>query len=1825
MTNKICQKDILLLHHTHSKNSLRLFSDVSLSGKRAARFRQVLLSTILTIAPVSNAAFAEAVLVTNNSDSGAGSLRDAILKGNASSDSEITITFDNSLTGSIINLESALPMISNYDSTGPEAKRDKTWNITGPTSGTITIDGRDTNRAFFLSPVPVSDSDRDIPENYAHKLTVNISNMTIKGAKTVGGNGDGGGGGMGGNGGLSSGGGLGGNAQTHGGGIGSDAGFYEPGTWGGFGIGQIDPSLVNSTNFATGGTLAIPDGGIGGGATNDGNGGFGGGGSGAGNGGFGGGGGGIYAGGMGGNGGFGGGGGFQGSDGHRGGFGGGGGGDNGIGGFGGGNGFTGPSSAIGGGGGAGLGGAIFVNRGVNLSLNNVHFADNKAVGGNGGGYGEENSEGGYVPSGGGGGAMGGAIFVREGANITITGPLSINGSQVKGGLGASDGAAFGSGIFLQGNSRTNNNNNGITTSLTFAPGASVTQTIDDVIADQTGNGGVDGNAGSWALTKAGTGLLKLTGNNTYTGGTTINGGLINFNNENNFGSTSVNNTQAGKITLNGGGLQWAVGNTADISARLNSIGVEGAVFDTNGNNVLLGTTALSGIGGITKTGAGNLELNLVNTYTGLTQINAGNLFVIAGGSIAASSGVRLSANGTFDVSSGMDQIIKDLSGTGGTVNLGNYSLTVGTSNSTTYDGLIRDTGGRFIKQGTGVLTLTNANTYSGGTTINGGTLRPANFSGAGSGSILNNNSTLDLAFSNATFNNGIAGTGVNRVTGTNIALAGLNDGFSGIWRIEGSASVTTPRNLGSGTVVLYSPASKLELQPVSRAGFNFNNVISGVGTLSASMGNNIDPFVFGAGSSASGFTGVVELGQGTFNLSGKNTEILKEATLRLSSGNTTTVGNGTQTIGALDINGGKVAFGVAVPPQTVSPGTINTNYLYISSNGGQVQVTIPNPLVPPPNWNGPGSSDPLVRQDEVKVVKLINALNVSGTSASLTLVDQNGNPIQPNQQVNISQNENNVGVGYYGYTLSTDGRTGLAVSYGLTGVDIQPNQNLVLSGDTSNNPDASDIDSQLTGQGGVEIRATDSVTINNPDNDYTGFTNVVSGKAILGVDNALGNTSDLKVSSVAAIDMNGKTQTVGALHLDGKLDMAGGELTVKYGGTTKALTLSGEGNFYVDSGILAIEGSNPNFAAKKTVAAAAYVTITDKAGLGSGDIVNDGTVALSKVTGAFDYNMTGTGKLDLSDSKVEIRRDWANYHGAVEAKSASTFTVNANLSNTDVKISAGSLLKGNGFIHSLESSGTTAPGNSIGTMQIVTNFTPAPNHIYECEVDTNGNSDRIVVGGTATLNGILKVVPMAGNYQSGQTYTYTILTSGNLITTTFPIVSGTSPLFSYNVVYQPNAVQLQMLRNASIAQSLKLQGNAGATATAFDSIQNPTGAMKTLSDNLNSWTQEQISNEFNKIDMASTASIQAYQANNFFGSWAPIQNTLHDPLERSAPQQTHSSRFFFNKLVNMITTPVKATMAQLFEKTAKRDATDYRFKILPEKAQLPQYFRSVIGQASFWVDTSIKSSTQRAYLRPGTLVPEITTTTGGTQAGLDYQVTDNLLLGLITGYSHTTYRLSDDYGDGKTNALQAGIYGSLHITPEWYVDGVLSYGYNRTNGKRKINLPMLSLEASNSHHANQIGGMLETGYEIAMPGDVILTPMVHAGLLHSHEAAYTETGADTLGLSVEAQGRTYFQGKVAAQVAKFLIEGDTQFYGFVKMAYTYRKGLQNANRVSASFINQPANFTVTSRGEPDNMVSPSAGFTTLFANDVYITLGYNGDFGKNQRSHEGFIKIGKKF
>jgi len=118
--------------------------------------------------------------------------------------------------------------------------------------------------------------------------------------------------------------------------------------------------------------------------------------------------------------------------------------------------------------------------------------------------------------GGGGAGMGGAVFVMQGAGLTIVGKSLFAGDSVQGGnagAGGTDGQAFGGGMFLEGNG-----------TLRFSPGLGQTEHVFSAIDDEAG---VMASApGSYRLIKSGLGALVLSADNGYSGGTILKAGTL---------------------------------------------------------------------------------------------------------------------------------------------------------------------------------------------------------------------------------------------------------------------------------------------------------------------------------------------------------------------------------------------------------------------------------------------------------------------------------------------------------------------------------------------------------------------------------------------------------------------------------------------------------------------------------------------------------------------------------------------------------------------------------------------------------------------------------------------------------------------------------------------------------------------------------------------------------------------------------------------------------------------------------------------------------------------------------------------------------------------------------------------------------------------------------------------------------------------------------------------------------------------------------------------------------------------------------------------------
>ena len=170
-------------------------------------------------------------------------------------------------------------------------------------------------------------------------------------------------------------------------------------------------------------------------------------------------------------------------------------------------------------------------------------------------------------------------------------------------------------------------------------------TVDNAADTLTMSGPISGNG---SLTKAGLGTLILsnTGSN-YAGNTNVNAGVLRFSALSSLGSGA-------NIKFGGGTLQYATGNTADISTRTVSLNAGGGTIDTNGNNVTFaGAIGNSGAGGFTKTGAGTLTLlSTSNTYSGNTAISGGTLNFAALNSLGTGTGITASNGATLQWASG---------------------------------------------------------------------------------------------------------------------------------------------------------------------------------------------------------------------------------------------------------------------------------------------------------------------------------------------------------------------------------------------------------------------------------------------------------------------------------------------------------------------------------------------------------------------------------------------------------------------------------------------------------------------------------------------------------------------------------------------------------------------------------------------------------------------------------------------------------------------------------------------------------------------------------------------------------------------------------------------------------------------------------------------------------------------------------------------------------------------------------------------------------------------------------------------------------------------
>ena len=252
----------------------------------------------------------------------------------------------------------------------------------------------------------------------------------------------------------------------------------------------------------------------------------------------------------------------------------------------------------------------------------------------------------------------------------------------------------------------------------------------------------------------------------------INGGLLDDTASLDQGFSQIYNLTGGTMRSNGGvssavaaqyyamGLGTAVNTfasatTSTVSGRLNlrndnfNTNVTFTVEDGAAPTDLLLSAAITEsfpAVGITKAGAGLMQLTGANSYTGATAINAGKLAILSGSAIADTGAVSIANVAGAVLLVNASETIGSLSGggaTGGEVALGGNTLTVGDATpATVFSGTISGATGTLVKQGAGTFTLNGVQTY-GTLTANAGITNVNSALGTGA-STVNANATVNF-------------------------------------------------------------------------------------------------------------------------------------------------------------------------------------------------------------------------------------------------------------------------------------------------------------------------------------------------------------------------------------------------------------------------------------------------------------------------------------------------------------------------------------------------------------------------------------------------------------------------------------------------------------------------------------------------------------------------------------------------------------------------------------------------------------------------------------------------------------------------------------------------------------------------------------------------------------------------------------------------------------------------------------------------------------------------------------------------------------------------
>lgn len=1278
--------------------------------------------------------------------------------------------------------------------------------------------------------------------------------------------------------------------------------------------------------------------------------------------------------------------------------------------------------------------------------------------------------------------------------------------------------------------------------------------------------------GTGELAKIGTGDLVLLGDSNFTGRWLVSDGALVINSNARLGSNT-------DLTLSGGGLRFS-----DDVSDLRSFNVtrSGGYID-NGGYVVDLTNDINGWNGQATltfidsggTGSGSTTLGNNITGTGSTVIESGT---VTGG--IARGDLRLYTGTRYNLGDQNRQISKLLGR--GVVNLGAQDLTIAldydhaTGTAPSYAGNITGSG-RLIVSNPGynlgwssnfVLavdteefrsqTLLVPNSYTGGTVLEEGVLmRLSSTQVIGSGSLTLNNAMLQYTGS-ANFNLDIhldSDVGIFN-TNNSVKLNGNLIG-NGDFLKQGTGTLTLMNANPDmhGDVVVFGSGSYVALSHEDALGSGRLVLAEGGGLKVLADTSELRPVHIANGE------GVIDTGNFNVTSSGDITGATGLNAL-VTSSRLVKQGSGSLVLtGDVSLNGG----------MEIAEGSV---YL---GNGGAA---------------GSFSSGPTFLGDDPDISIAANAQLVVDRSNALILSDPivgAGELIKQGAGLLTLTGDNSFSGGLtvlQGFITGDDdyayGRGVILLDGGGVQLNSDLSRALVLGSNHGQmqvtGTDAWHFSGELTGSGNLIKNGTGTL-IYTGTADPSVLIEVAEGKFQVGegLDGTLRGNVQVDAGATLAFARDDLTEYIGVVSGDGDVIKQGmGELVL----TSDHLF---GGDLVITNGTVRLGngGSSGSLAGGADLQNGSNL-IVDRSGVA--EIADD-------LKGDGNLRMAGSGELRLpGDSSAFTGHTYID-NGSIR--------LNGRLGG-DMDVASGALLQGAGTLGgnlNLASGARFAPGNSIGTINVGGNYAMASGSVLEIEVDDTGASDKVVVTGTATLAGELRVKPAAGDYSQPGCCTFTILTA-SAVSGTFDQVINDFAFINTSVNYLPTSVEVAFTRSG----------------VSFGSVPGLT------------WNQQQVSAALDKLEVEAPANtlvqlvvpLATQEAGSAF-------NLLGGDSLLSAVNASSRTALRFNHLLTARSSRLGLASRGSNGVEMEKSLTAVRSGQMPEapaafaKSLDPLHYDGPTSKVEgLWLEANGFKMSEDS---DDTVGSAASTFSGQLLAlGIDGYWSDNFILGFGAGYATGTLDFDNRQGEGDASGQFLGSYARWESNSGWHYKAALTLAQQSTDQKRSGSIGSVSAEASSSVDVQSATAEFEAGVALHL-GNYGLRPyaLLDAQLLKRD--AIQESGAGAADLSVDAASDVLGEIGLGIELSRPWLTSGARWAQLIAGAALLQPFGDTQREQTVRFSGASDSFTIKATPNDSAAIQLTLGGEWYLSKSVAVWGGYEGRLSSTTQEHNAVLSF----